>query len=333
MRPISFIIPIHNSAIYLDGLLNSFLRQTIQNFEIIFVDDHSADNFKDTIEKYTKQLQITILSSDLAGPGAARNVGLTAALGHYVSFVDADDELDPDFAELMWAKATTTSADIVEGLYRAVDAEGKFLSQSNIEHYLSNQDRVLAMMIGSFPRTVWAKLYKRQALTARKAIFPESILNGEDHIFTALAYQDDPKLSQIYKQLYIWKRRENSLTTRWADKKMVDDNINVKEWKYHFCREYIKNQSDFSLFANRCWKEFRVLTREIADSEAAAQSEDLFLYFKKSLESRGWVQEIIDLARDDYKIVASDVLEGRCYREALLKSRFFNQKISSSGTQ
>ena len=331
MRMISFVVPIHNSAVYLDVLLGSFLGQTLKNFEIIFVDDHSDDHFKNTIEKYTKQLQITILPSDLAGPGAARNVGLAAACGDYVSFVDADDELDPDFVELMWAKATTTSADIVESLYRAVDPDGKFLSQSNIEQYLSKQDRVLAMMIGSFPRTVWAKLYKRQSLMARKALFPDGILNGEDHIFTALAYQDDPKISQVYKHLYIWKRHENSLTTRWADKKIVNDTINVKEWKYHFCREYIKNPSDFSLFANRCWKEFRVLTREIADSEAATQSEDLFLYFKKSLESRDWVQEIIDLARDDYKIVASDVLEGRCYREALLKSRFFNQKISSSG--
>lgn len=86
---VSVVIPVYNGALYLEESLNSVLEQSYQPIEVIVVDDGSSDETPDLLERFSGRI-IRIAQSN-KGPAAARNRGITAARGQYVSFLDADD--------------------------------------------------------------------------------------------------------------------------------------------------------------------------------------------------------------------------------------------------
>ena len=94
----SIIIPTHNSAIFLNNLLDSIINQTFKNFELIIVDDNSTDNTVDLIVdklKNIKDFNYNVVKTDVnikAGP--ARNIGIELSVGKYILFIDSDDEID-----------------------------------------------------------------------------------------------------------------------------------------------------------------------------------------------------------------------------------------------
>ncbi|MFS2221521.1 glycosyltransferase family 2 protein [Pantoea sp. B65] len=97
MKPVvTIIIAAFNAQEYLPGCLNSVLKQTFTDYEVIVVDDGSCDGSAAILQKYTARFQqISVLTSANGGPGAARNIGLDHARGDYILFLDADDKLKP----------------------------------------------------------------------------------------------------------------------------------------------------------------------------------------------------------------------------------------------
>jgi glycosyltransferase involved in cell wall biosynthesis len=101
MNPkISVIIPIYNGEIYVERVIKSVLSQTIQNFEIIFIDDGSIDNSISQIKKFNDE-RIRIYSIKHRGVSAARNKGVDMARSNFIAFLDVDDEWRPIFIETM----------------------------------------------------------------------------------------------------------------------------------------------------------------------------------------------------------------------------------------
>ena len=99
---ISVVIPVYNVERYLRGCLDSVLRSAYQDFELILVNDGSADKSLDICKEYAaRDRRIRLISQENAGVSAARNRGLTACRGEWVVFVDADDKISPDFLGLI----------------------------------------------------------------------------------------------------------------------------------------------------------------------------------------------------------------------------------------
>ena len=97
---VSIIVPVFNAEKYLGNCMDSLLKQTCQNIEIICVDDGSTDKSAMILEKYaTEDKRVIILRQQNRGPGPARNCGLENSHGKYILFVDADDSLEPRAAE------------------------------------------------------------------------------------------------------------------------------------------------------------------------------------------------------------------------------------------
>lgn len=110
---VSVVMPVYNSGPYLRDCLDSLLSQTLEDFEVICVDDGSSDYSPDILREYAKKdPRFNILTQDHAYAGAARNLGISRAAGKYLIFLDADDIFLPQMLELSAEKAEETGADI-----------------------------------------------------------------------------------------------------------------------------------------------------------------------------------------------------------------------------
>jgi len=113
MTKVSVIIPVYNAASFLRQCINSIIHQTLSDIEIIMVNDGSTDGSNTILKEYALQdNRITILNQENKGAGAARNAGLRAATGKYLSFLDADDFFEPEMLEKLYNRCEETDADI-----------------------------------------------------------------------------------------------------------------------------------------------------------------------------------------------------------------------------
>ena len=98
---ISFIVPIYNAAAYLPACLDSLLAQTEKEMQVILVDDGSTDDSLPIAKRYAAQDErVEVYTQPHAGQSAARNLGMTHAKGEFIAFVDADDTIEPNWAEV-----------------------------------------------------------------------------------------------------------------------------------------------------------------------------------------------------------------------------------------
>ena len=96
---VSVVVPLHNKGKYVIRALDSIVAQTFVDFEVIVVDDGSTDNSGELARAYPDE-RIRVIVQSNRGPGAARNRGIAEAKGHYVAFLDADDEWMPEYLEI-----------------------------------------------------------------------------------------------------------------------------------------------------------------------------------------------------------------------------------------
>ena len=123
---ISIIIPVYNTAKYLPRCLDSVLKQTYQNLEIIVVDDGSTDNSPKIIKEYaTKDNRIKVIHQKNAGLSAARNTGITKATGKYISFVDSDDEISHNMIKKLFDVLQRNNTDISVCSFKEVYPDNK----------------------------------------------------------------------------------------------------------------------------------------------------------------------------------------------------------------
>ena len=120
MAKVSVIVPVYNIEVHLKQCLDSIVAQTINDLEIICVDDGSTDTSLQILQKYAAEdSRFRIITQANAGPGAARNAGLKIATGEFLIFLDSDDWFEADFLELMVKRAEETAADVT--ICRAVE--------------------------------------------------------------------------------------------------------------------------------------------------------------------------------------------------------------------
>ena len=97
MSKVSVILPVYNAEKYLNEAIESILKQTYTDFELLLINDQSTDNSKAICEEYSKKDNRIILlenNSEIHGPGPTRNIGLDNVTGEFIYFMDADDWID-----------------------------------------------------------------------------------------------------------------------------------------------------------------------------------------------------------------------------------------------
>ena len=110
---ISVIIPIYNMEFYLERCVDSVLNNTYQNLEVICVDDGSTDHSMEILRRYeAADPRIVVIAKENGGVSSARNAGLDRMTGEYVTFIDSDDFVHPQYVELLYRAVQDTGTSI-----------------------------------------------------------------------------------------------------------------------------------------------------------------------------------------------------------------------------
>lgn len=184
---VSVIVPIYNSEDDIEKCLDSILKQSWNNLEIILIDDGSTDRSSSICDKLCeKDTRIKVIHQINKGVSCARNIGLTHAQGEYVVFVDSDDELTIDSIRIRMLKIehcdlVVTGYDVVDSYYKKLYAVNKY------EEEKLTQIEMLTLMFGEhqcgYQGYLWNKLFRMKLIRASNLKFREDIYYNEDRLF------------------------------------------------------------------------------------------------------------------------------------------------------
>lgn len=213
MNKVSIIVPIYNTQKYLPSCLDSIINQTYQNLEIILIDDGSTDGSGKIADDYAKKdKRIKIIHQKNQGQSAARNEGLKLATGDYISFVDADDEVKPDFIEKLLAplREDKNTALTVCGIHykrlRQHSAEDVYINQLRPRKKTESKKAYILYLLAIDGRLYSSvnKLYRAEI--AKTLTFDKSKNFAEDTRFVLnyLKKSPDNQITFVNKPLYIY---------------------------------------------------------------------------------------------------------------------------------
>ena len=213
---ISVLIPVYNVEEYLEECVESVLKQSYQDFEIILVDDFSTDKSRsicETLKARDSRIR-TIYHTKNKGVSASRNTCLRAAIGKYIAFVDSDDLVKPNYLKEMYDIAEKTGADVVATggrEYRQNDkgewTEGIKIELTKEQIFLTENmtERLSIMSAFKLSPTVWSKLIRRSVIEENEichfeAIQFEDVLFHFPLLYSAKKYVITPHESYLYRQ-------------------------------------------------------------------------------------------------------------------------------------
>lgn len=222
---ISVIIPVYNTAKYLEKCLNSILCQTLSDIEVICINDGSTDNSLSILEEYAKKDdRIKIINQENSGQSVARNKGLDVAKGNYIYFVDSDDSIHKQTLEIMYKAAEKSGCFIVatediNQLSKNHENTKKYQTD-DIKYNLHNNPLKHLLNNVWSSSVIWNKLYKREVLKDWR--FIEGIY-FEDWPFITCLFSTIDQYATIPYSLYFYND-ENVSTVRstFTTKKLND---------------------------------------------------------------------------------------------------------------
>lgn len=277
MKDISIIVPIYNAERYINKCLNSIVKQTKKELEIILINDGSTDNTEKIIKTY-KDKRIKYFKNDNHGIGYSRNFGIEKATSKYIMFLDSDDYLKINACEELFKKAEKDNLDIViSNFYKVVNRNIEEIKLPNFENSsLKDNPDIITEFLNP-----WAKLYNREMLIKNKIKFVED-LKYEDAPFVIEALDKANKIGKVNKPLNYYVIHGNSETTV-RDRRCFDIlKIVDKIRKYTKYKEYLKDKID--KLTVRILTNYTIQQRVQDDTEVAMEFIDkAFDYLKKEV--------------------------------------------------
>lgn len=212
---VSIIIPIYNVEIYLKKCIDTVIKQTYKNIEIILVDDGSPDGCAQICDDYKKKdSRIKVIHKTNGGLSDARNAGIVEATGQYITFIDSDDYVTNNYVEVLLELINRGNADIsianrydlkngeiiVNDYYKPMKNDG-CSSEQIFQHFCND----------TLPHEAWAKMYKKEIFESSK--YTKGLKVYEDIEFILnLLYCKNYKINyDTSKYIYYYRDRDNSI--------------------------------------------------------------------------------------------------------------------------
>ena len=211
---ISVIVPVYNCEEFLPACVESILRQTYQNLEIILIDDGAEDGSGAICDDYAaKDGRIRVIHQKNQGVSAARNAGLDAATGELITFVDSDDAIEPDMYEVLVKLLLEHQADIAHCGYRKVHFDGSSKEVLGTGKLLiqDSWEASECLITGKhFTGGPWTKVYRKELFSSIR--FDPALKINEDVWMNVQAFREAKKIVFWDVPKYRYYERAQSAT-------------------------------------------------------------------------------------------------------------------------
>ncbi len=228
MYKVSVIVPVFNSENYLEKCLDSILSQTLNDIELILIDDGSTDNSLSIIKNYSKKYSnIIYRSKKNEGQAIARNLGIEIATGEFACFVDSDDYIENTMLEKLYKDAIKNDSDIVicdyveEYKNKNIQKKSLFINASTL------QKSYILCVAGPC-----SKIIRTQILKQNNIKFLENNIYEDLAIIPSLALYTD-RISYCEEFLYHYVIRKNSTMQQVEYNKKLESIFNVMDYLYN----------------------------------------------------------------------------------------------------
>ena len=214
MPKLSIIVPVYGVEKYLPACLDSVLQQSLEDWELILIDDGSPDHCGAICDEYAeKDARIRVIHQDNHGVSAARNAGLRAAQGDYYGFMDADDLVSPEMYETLLQAAESHGCDIAICGFSFCSEQKKMLRTEPVPAGKFNRVKLILsiyQMPNPFHGSMCNKIFRRDLL--KGLFFDESVSIGEDWLLLYECYQRANAAAAVSDCLYTVRMRMYSAT-------------------------------------------------------------------------------------------------------------------------
>ena len=221
---ISVIIPVYNVELYLPNCIDSIIRQTYKDFELLLIDDGSTDTSGSICDDYAaRDTRCKTIHQKNQGEASARNTGLDIAKGEYIAFIDADDYIHPQYLEILYKTICENKCEIsvvdYENLQNMYYDTFGYIGKDYKIRSLLQKDLMAALFSKTSFMTVWGKLYKREILQCFRF---KSFYIAEDVEFNSRVYQTAQKVVVADVELYYWMNRPSSISRILFSQRNID---------------------------------------------------------------------------------------------------------------
>lgn len=250
---LSVIVPVYNVEAYIEQCLDSLVKQTYKNIEIILVDDGSTDRSGDICDKYAALYEfISVYHKKNGGLSSARNYGIEKALGEYLSFIDSDDWIKESMFEMLVKGAIESEADVVIcnciRYFTQENQKVREIKEKNTTIY-KGQKAVIRLYTDF---SAWNKIYKK--ILFQSIRYPEGKLY-EDARTTYRIADKVNRLMVIPEPLYFYRQRGTGIMGTFQNKNYLD---RVHVWTEIY--EFEKDKFPKSELKNILYRKDKLIT-------------------------------------------------------------------------
>lgn len=227
MAAISVIIPVYNGERYLQETLESVLRQTFSDFELLLVDDGSTDATPAICREFAKKdARVRVIRQENGGVSSARNTGIRHATGEYIAFVDGDDDVAPTMLAILYEHAKRYDLDIsCCGIaQRSLSGKVSSYADGSLRLYEGCEELCRLFFTDRVTKEIfygpYCKIIRRAIVSA--VMFEEQFRIAEDILFNFECLEGAGRVGVLNEALYYYIKRPHSATTSAFSAKRFD---------------------------------------------------------------------------------------------------------------
>lgn len=242
---ISIILNVYNGEKYLPHCVQTVLRQTYTNFELLIINDGSTDNTQNIAESFqTKDKRVIVYNTENKGLSGSRHYGLSKVNGDYLIFIDCDDYIEPTFLEKLYTALVTQNADMAICEY--YEEYKDYQKHIHIQEHTQTEDYTKDLIRGRTWNVVWNKLIRTDIVRQNQITFPIGIRYWEDVPFSVCYSLYCQKIAYVHEPLYHYiKSNTTSLTSiEGTNLKFNQDRVKVLP----IIEEHLKNTNKYPQF-------------------------------------------------------------------------------------
>lgn len=207
---ITIAIPCYNGENTLERCVDSILQQTYDYFELLIIDDGSKDKTPQIADKISlRDDRIRVIHQENRGLSASRNRAIQEAKGTFVSFIDSDDTICPDYISKLYQAVMENDADLAVCQYYTDKKKGL----DNGIHIISKKDMYKEILVPQrfIAAFAWNRLYKVEVIRDNGLLYDEKIYGNEDELFNFQYLEVCGKIAIVEKELYHYIINDNSI--------------------------------------------------------------------------------------------------------------------------